>query len=165
MRYVPLHVHTEYSLLDGAIRCKEYIKFAKENGFEAVSITGHGNMCGAMELYRAGKDSQFKVLIGCEFYVYHGDITNKNPNDKKLYHLVLIAKNNEGYQNLVKLVSTAHIDGFYYHPRINRELLEKHSEGLICLSACIAGDIPQAILNRDYDEAERLVLQGDRHGE
>ena len=157
MRYVPLHVHTEYSLLDGAIRCKEYIKFAKENGFEAVSITDHGNMCGAMELYRLGKDAQFKVLIGCEFYVHHGDITKKNPNDKKVYHLVLIAKNNTGYQNLVKLVSTAQVNGFYYHPRINRELLEKHSEGLICLSACIQGELIQEILNGSKESAREVA--------
>lgn len=157
MRYVPLHVHTEYSLLDGAIRNKAYIKFAKENGFEAVAITDHGNMCGAMELYRLGKTEQFKVVIGCEFYVLHGDITKRDENNRKLYHLVLLAKNNEGYQNLVKLVSAAHIDGFYYKPRINRELLEKHCEGLICLSACIQGELVQEILHGTPESAREVA--------
>ena len=147
MRYVPLHVHSEYSLLDGAIRNKELIKFAQENDFEAVAVTDHGVMYGAIELYRLAKENQFKAILGCEFYVLHGDITKKDSNNRELYHLVLLAKNNEGYQNLVKLVSIAHIDGFYYKPRINREILAQHSEGLICLSACIQGEISQEILN------------------
>ncbi len=153
MRYVPLHVHTEYSLLDGAIRNKEYIKFAKENNFEAVAITDHGVMYGAMELYRLGKEHQFKVLLGCEFYVLHGDITKRDVNNRELFHLVLIAKNNKGYQNLVKLVSIAHIDGMYYKPRINREILEEHSEGLICLSACLQGELIQDVLKHSKENA------------
>lgn len=157
MRYVPLHVHTEYSLLDGAIRNKEYIEFAQKNGFEAAAITDHGVMYGAMELYRLGKSEQFKVLIGCEFYVLHGDITQKDSNNRELFHLVLIAKNNQGYQNLVKLVSIAHIDGFYYKPRINREILEKHSEGLICLSACIQGELAQEILRGRKEQAREVA--------
>ena len=157
MRYVPLHVHSEYSLLDGAIRNKELIKFSKENNFEAVAVTDHGVMYGALELYRLSKDLQFKVLLGCEFYVLHGDITKKDATNRELYHLVLIAKNNTGYQNLVKLVSIAHIEGFYYKPRINREILEKHSEGLICLSACIAGELAQDILNGDKEKARETA--------
>ena len=157
MRYVPLHVHTEYSLLDGAIRQKELIKFAKENNFEAVAVTDHGVMYGAIELYREGKNESFKTLIGCEFYVYHGDITKKDQNDRTLYHLVLIAKNNTGYQNLVKLVSIAHIDGFYYKPRINREILEKHAEGLICLSACLQGEVIQELIKGNKDNAIETV--------
>ncbi len=157
MRYVPLHVHSEYSLLDGAIRNKELIKFAKENNFEAVAVTDHGVMYGAIELYRQGKDNQFKVLLGCEFYVLHGDITKKDSTNRELFHLVLLAKNNTGYQNLVKLVSIAHIDGFYYKPRINREILEQHSEGLICLSACIQGELAQEILKGSKDEARNIA--------
>ena len=157
MRYVPLHVHTEYSLLDGAIRNKQYIKFAKENNFEAVAITDHGVMYGALEFYRLGKDMQFKTIIGCEFYVLHGDITQKDSTNRELFHLVLLAKNNTGYKNLVKLVSIAHIDGFYYKPRINREILEKHSEGLICLSACIAGELAQDVLNGDKEKARETA--------
>ena len=157
MRYVPLHVHSEYSLLDGAIRNKELIKFSKENNFEAVAVTDHGVMYGALELYRLSKDMQFKVILGCEFYVLHGDITQKDATNRELYHLVLLAKNNTGYQNLVKLVSIAHIDGFYYKPRINREILEQHSEGLICLSACIAGELAQDILNGDKEKARETA--------
>ncbi len=154
MRYVPLHVHSEYSLLDGAIRNKELIKFAQENNFEAVAVTDHGVMYGAIELYRLAKDAQFKIILGCEFYVLHGDITKKDNTNRELYHLVLLAKNNTGYQNLVKLVSIAHIDGFYYKPRINREILEKHSEGLICLSACLQGELAQNVL---YSSRENAV--------
>ena len=157
MRYVPLHVHSEYSLLDGAIRNKELIKFAKENNFEAVAVTDHGVMYGAMELYRQGKDQQFKVLLGCEFYILHGDITKKDAMNRELFHLVLLAKNNTGYKNLVKLVSIAHIDGFYYKPRISREILEQHSEGLICLSACIAGELAQDILNGNKEAARETA--------
>ena len=157
MRYVPLHVHSEYSLLDGAIRNKELIKFSKENNFEAVAVTDHGVMYGALELYRLSKDMQFKVILGCEFYVLHGDITQKDATNRELYHLVLLAKNNTGYQNLVKLVSIAHIDGFYYKPRINREILEQHAEGLICLSACIAGELAQDILNGDKEKARETA--------
>ncbi len=157
MRYVPLHVHTEYSLLDGAIRNKQYIKFAQENNFEAVAITDHGVMYGAMELYRLGKDMQFKTIIGCEFYVLHGDITKKDATNRELFHLVLLAKNNTGYQNLVKLVSIAHIDGFYYKPRINKEILEKHAEGLICLSACIQGELAQEVLKGTKESARETA--------
>ena len=153
MRYVPLHVHTEYSLLDGAIRQKDLVNFAKENNFEAVAVTDHGVMYGAIELYRIAKDAQFKVILGCEFYIHHGDITKKDINNRELYHLVLLAKNNTGYKNLVKLVSIAHIDGFYYKPRINREILEKHAEGLICLSACIQGELAQDVLHSKKEDA------------
>ncbi len=157
MRYVPLHVHSEYSLLDGAIRNKELINFAKEHNFEAVAVTDHGVMYGAIELYRLSKDSQFKVLLGCEFYVLHGDITTKDASNRELYHLVLIAKNNTGYQNLVKLVSIAHIQGFYYKPRINREILEQHSEGLICLSACIQGELAQEVLHGSKEKSREVA--------
>ena len=157
MRYVPLHVHTEYSLLDGAIKNKKYIEYAQKNGFEAVAITDHGNMCGALELYQLGKKENFKTILGCEFYVFHGDITKQDPNDRKVYHLVLLAKNNQGYQNLVKLVSIAHIQGYYYRPRINREILEQHAEGLICLSACIQGEVSQEILNGTKEGARETA--------
>ncbi len=157
MRYVPLHVHSEYSLLDGAIRNKELINFAKEHNFEAVAVTDHGAMYGAIELYRLSKDNQFKVLLGCEFYVLHGDITTKDVANRELYHLVLIAKNNTGYKNLVKLVSIAHIQGFYYKPRINREILEEHSEGLICLSACIQGELAQEVLHGRGEKAREVA--------
>ncbi len=157
MRYVPLHVHSEYSLLDGAIRNKELVEFSMQNGFDAVAVTDHGVMYGAIELYRLGKEKQFKVILGCEFYVINGDIEDSNNNNAERYHLVLLAKNNTGYQNLVKLVSIAHIKGFYRRPRINKELLETHSEGLICLSACIQGEVSKNIINGNKDGAKRTA--------
>ena len=146
MQYVPLHLHTENSLLDGAIRIKELCKFAKENDMPAVAITDHGNMYGAIQMYEEAKSAGIKPLIGCEFYVYDGEITEKNPAKTHPWHLVLIAKDQTGYKNLVKLVSTAKCKGMYYKPRINHELIEKHHEGLICLSACVQGEVAQGFI-------------------
>ncbi|MBR6163653.1 DNA polymerase III subunit alpha [bacterium] len=157
MRYVPLHVHTEYSLLDGAIRIKDYCKFAKENGMEAIAVTDHGNMYGAIELYRNAKENNLKALIGCEMYVLHGDIEVQDKDNNDLFHLVLIAKNLTGYQNLVKLVSTSHIKGKYRKPRINHEYIEKYSEGLICLSACIQGEVSRSVLRGNKEKARELA--------
>lgn len=146
MQYVPLHLHTENSLLDGAIRIKELCKFAKENDMPAVALTDHGNMYGAIQMYEEAKSAGLKPLIGCEFYVYDGDITEKNPAKTHPWHLVLIAKDQTGYKNLVKLVSIAKCKGMYYKPRINHELIEKHHEGLICLSACVQGEVAQGFI-------------------
>ena len=158
MQYVPLHLHTENSLLDGAIRIKELCKFAKENDMPAVALTDHGNMYGAIQMYETAKEMGLKPLIGCEFYVYDGDITEKNPAKTHPYHLVLIAKDQTGYKNLVKLVSIAKCKGMYYKPRINHELIEEHHEGLICLSACVQGEIAQGFIqgNKEasYDAAK-----------
>ena len=127
MAYVPLHVHSEYSLLDGAIRVKDLCNFAKENNMPAVAITDHGVMYSALELYVEAKERGVKPLIGCEFYVHNDDIHVKNQANNPLYHLVLIAKNIDGYQNLLKLVSIAWCEGFYHKPRINWELLKEYS--------------------------------------
>ena len=144
--YVPLHLHSEYSLLDGAIRVKQLCEFAKENNMPAVAITDHGVMYSAIEFYRTAKEMGVKSIIGCEFYVHDGDIHEKNAAHNPLYHLVLLAKDKDGYMNLVKLVSIAHCEGMYYKPRINHELIEKHHEGLICLSACVQGEIAQGFI-------------------
>lgn len=158
MQYVPLHLHTEYSLLDGSIRTKALCKFAKENNMPAVAITDHGVMYGAIDMYVAAKDAGIKALIGCEFYVTNSqDLSDKSPSSREYYHLVLIAKNQQGYQNLIKLVSISHIEGFYYKPRINHKLLEKYKDGLICLSACIQGEVIQAILKQGYNEAKEIA--------
>ena len=114
--YIPLHVHTEYSLLDGAIRVKELIDFAKQHDMPAIAITDHGVMYGSIEFYVKAKEAGINPLVGCEFYVTEGDLKEKDPNNNKLYHLVLIAKNKKGYQNMVKLVSYAQVEGFYYKP-------------------------------------------------
>lgn len=154
MQYVPLHLHSEYSLLDGAIKLKDMCKFAKENDMPAVAITDHGAMYGAIDFYRTAKEIGVKPLIGCEFYVYDGDITERNSSKTRLNHLVLIAKDKQGYANLVKLVSIAHCQGFYYKPRVNFELIEKYHEGLICLSACVQGEIADLILQKELKEAK-----------
>ncbi len=155
--YVPLHLHTEYSLLDGATRIKDLIRHAKENNMPAAAITDHGVMYGAVEFYRAAKEEGIKPIIGCELYIIDGDLAdrkNKYPN----YHLVLLAKNKKGYQNLVKLVSMAHIEGFYYKPRINKQLLEEHKEGLICCSSCLSGEIPKKLLQKDAEGAKNAAI-------
>lgn len=153
MSYVPLHLHTEYSLLDGAIKVKKLCEFCKEQGWPAVAITDHGVMHGAIELYKTAKEAGIKPLIGIEIYVYHGDIEEKKPGHNELFHLVLIAKNNIGYRNIVKIASKSAVDGYYYKPRSNHELIEKYSEGVICLSACIQGEVSRSIINNDYEKA------------
>ena len=159
MAYVPLHVHSEYSLLDGAIRVKDLCNFAKENNMPAVAITDHGVMYSALELYVEAKERGVKPLIGCEFYVHNDDIHIKNQANNPLYHLVLIAKNIDGYQNLLKLVSIAWCEGFYHKPRINWELLKEHSKGLICCSACLGGEVLQYLLKNDYEKAKECAKQ------
>jgi len=154
MQYVPLHLHTEYSLLDGSIKIKELCQFAKENDMPAVALTDHGNMYGAIDMYLACKEAGVKPLIGVEFYVHDADITEKNSSSNPLYHLVLIAKSNEGYKNLIKLASTAHCKGFYYKPRINFELIKEHCDGLICLSACLGGEVLKNLTAGNYENAK-----------
>lgn len=154
--FVHLHVHTEYSLLDGVARIKKLAKTCKEYGMPAVAITDHGNMYGVIEMYDNCVANGIKPIIGCEFYVAD-DLTVKNGKTKNA-HLILLAKNDVGYHNLCLLNTIAFRDGFYYKPRIDYKTLEQHSDGLICLSACIAGDVPQYILKGMYEEAEKLIL-------
>ncbi len=155
-QFVPLHLHSEFSLLDGAIKLKELCKFAKENNMPAVAVTDHGVMYGALDLYLEAKEAGIKPIIGCEFYVHNGDITERDPNNNPRYHLILLAKNNEGYMNLVKLASDAACKGFYMKPRINFELLKEHHEGIICCSACLGGEVLQNLLKGDYEEAKAV---------
>ncbi len=158
MKYVPLHIHTEYSLLDGAIRVKDLFKFAQENDMPAVAITDHGTMFGVIDFYRTAKETEgVKGLIGCEVYLADGDVINDKTTKKQLYHLVLLAKNDIGYSNLIKMDSIACTQGFYYKPRINREILEQYSEGIICISACIAGELAQAVLDGNEEEAIEIA--------
>ena len=154
--FVHLHVHTEYSILDGATKIAVAAKKAKALGMPALAITDHGNMYGAVNFFDACEKEGIKAIIGTEFYVCD-DLTVKS-GKSKLNHLVLLCKNEEGYKNLSLLNAIAFRDGFYYKPRIDLKTLEAHHEGLVCLSACLAGDIPQAILNRNFDEAEKLVV-------
>lgn len=156
-QYVPLHLHSEYSLLDGAIRVKQLCEYAKANNMPAVAITDHGVMYSAIEFYRTAKETGIKAIIGCEFYVHDGDIHVKDQQHNPLYHLVLLAKDKDGYMNLVKLVSIAHCEGMYYKPRINFELIEKYSKGLICCSACLGGEVLQNLLKNRYEEAKAVA--------
>lgn len=154
--FVHLHVHTEFSLLDGLARINKLVDIVKERGWKSIAITDHGNMYGAIKFFEACVTNGIKPIIGEEFYICHDMKSKSNRDDTG--HLILIAKNNVGYQNLLKLSSYAYLDGMYYKPRIDYKLLEQHCEGLICLSACIAGHIPQYILKRQYDEADKLAL-------
>ena len=142
-QFVHLHVHTEFSLLDGLARIKPLIKIVKERGWKAIAITDHGNMYGTMRFFEACVTNGIKPILGEEFYICHDMHSRSNKGDTG--HLILLAKNNTGYKNLLKLSSLAFIEGMYYKPRIDYNLLEKYSEGVICLSACLAGHIPQAI--------------------
>ena len=153
--FVHLHVHSEYSLLDGAARIEKLVKKCVEYGMPAVAVTDHGNMYGMIALYDACKKAGIKPIFGCEFYVAD-DLTEKHGKSKNS-HLILLAKNRTGYLNLCELNTIAFRDGFYYKPRIDYKTLEKYSEGVIALSACIAGDVPQYILSRQYDKAEELI--------
>lgn len=152
--YVPLHLHTEYSLLDGATRIKELVKKAKAENMPAVAITDHGVMYGAVELSKTCHEiGGVKPIIGCEGYICDGDIKDKKTK-QPLYHLTILAANRTGYQNLVKLNSRAHLDGYYYKPRINREMLEKHKDGLIVLSGCLGSQLNQHLLNGEVEKAK-----------
>ncbi|MDD9304424.1 MAG: DNA polymerase III subunit alpha [Desulfobacter sp.] len=153
-----LHLHTEYSLLDGAIRLDSLIKRANEYHMDAVSMTDHGTMFGVAEFYEKATKAGIKPVLGCEVYVAPRSLNDRTQMDHKgLRHLVLLAKNRTGYTNLCKLVSVAQLQGFYYKPRIDKELLAEYSEGIIGLSACLKGDIPQAILANDMDKADQLA--------
>ena len=158
-KFVHLHVHSEFSLLDGANRIKDLPVRAKELGMDAIAITDHGVMFGVIDFYKACLANGVKPIIGCEVYVASRTRFDKEPNiDNKYNYLILLAKNNDGYKNLSKLVSLGFIDGYYYKPRIDKELLEKYHDGLICCSACLAGEISQAILKGDMQKAEESAM-------
>ena len=159
MEFVHLHTHTEYSLLDGANKIKELPARAKELGMKAMAITDHGVMFGVVDFYKECKKVGIKPIIGCEVYVAPRTRFDKEPNiDNKYSHLILLVKNETGYKNLTNLVSMGFTEGFYYKPRIDLELLEKYHEGLICLSACLAGSVNKAILKEDIEEARKIAL-------
>src|SRR3954470_163002 len=158
--FVHLHLHTEYSLLDGASRLDKLAERAHELKFRALSITDHGVLYGAIDFYQAVRAKGIKPIIGCEVYVAPGSRLEKKSSTggKDVYnHLVLLAKDEKGYQNLVKLVSDAHLRGYYYKPRIDKEILQQHSEGLIALSGCLASEIPEAITNDQHDRARNAI--------
>jgi DNA polymerase-3 subunit alpha len=161
MKFVHLHVHTEYSLLDGAIRIDELLSKAKSYGMDAVAITDHGVMYGVIDFYKKAREMGIKPIIGCEVYVAPGSRFEKIAvkGSEPAYHLVLLAQDKTGYRNLTELVSRAFLEGFYYKPRVDKELLKEYSRGLIALTACLAGEVPRYIASGDRDAAERLALE------
>ncbi|HSO20852.1 MAG TPA: DNA polymerase III subunit alpha, partial [Desulfosarcina sp.] len=157
--FVHLHVHTQYSLLDGAIRLKDLFQKAKAMEMSAVAITDHGTMFGALDFYQQATSSGINPVIGCECYVAPRTLADKTPMDKAgTRHLVLLAENQQGYRNLCRLATIAQLDGYYYKPRIDKAALAEHAEGLIALSACLKGDVPQHILANRMDKAEEAAL-------
>ena len=157
--FVHLHIHSEYSLLDGANRIKDLPIRAKELGMDAIALTDHGSMFGVIDFYKACKANGIKPIIGCEVYVAPRSRKDKDPNlDARYNHLILLAKNNDGYKNLAKLVSLGYTEGFYFKPRIDKAALEQYHENLICCSACLAGEVNQAILKNNMEEAKKVAL-------
>ena len=158
-KFVHLHVHSEFSLLDGANRIKDLPVRAKELGMDAMAITDHGVMFGAIDFYKACKENGVKPIIGCEIYVAPRKCTSKEPGiDNKYNHLILLAKNMEGYHNLCKIVSLGFTEGYYYKPRVDKEILQKYHEGIVCSSACLAGEVASDILNDDIEKAKEAAL-------
>ena len=156
-RFTHLHVHTEYSLLDGASKIPELVAYAKELGMDSLAITDHGVMYGAVEFYQECTKAGIKPIIGCEVYVAKG--SHRDMTEKTRYHLILLAENDTGYHNLMKIVSKGQLEGFYYKPRVDKDILRTYSEGIICLSACIAGELPRLINSGNMDGARRCVQE------
>jgi DNA polymerase-3 subunit alpha len=155
MSFTHLHVHTEYSLLDGAARIPELVKQAKALGMNSLAITDHGVMFGVMDFYRACKKEGIKPILGCEVYTAaRSRLQKEGDRDKNQGHLVLLASNEEGYRNLMKIVSIGYTQGFYYKPRVDKEVLQQHHKGIIALSACLAGDVQRRLLMGDYEGAK-----------
>src|SRR6266436_3909209 len=158
--FVHLHLHTEYSLLDGSIRMKELMKKAAEFKMPAVAMTDHGNLFGAIEFYQEAQRAGVKPIIGCEAYIAPGSNKDRPPSRRdSAYHFTLLAENETGYRNLVKLVTAAHLEGFHYAPRIDKQLLAAHSEGLIGLSGCLAGEINSAIQANNIEKAKQSAAE------
>lgn len=158
-KFTHLHVHTEYSLLDGFSPINKLLDKVKQLNMDSIAITDHGQMYGVIEFYKEAKKRGIKPIIGCEVYVSKNSHLEKNTNNRRYFHLILLAKNNEGYKNLVKIVSEGYVRGFYYKPRVDKSILRKYSKSLIALSACLNGEISQNILENDYDKAKKALSE------
>ena len=161
MNFTHLHVHTEYSLLDGSNKIKEYVSRVKELGMDSAAITDHGVMYGVIDFYREARAQGINPIIGCEVYVAPNSRFDREvgSDEDRYYHLVLLAENNQGYDNLMKIVSKGFVEGFYYRPRVDMEVLETYHEGLIALSACLAGEVQRYLLRGMYEEAKEIALK------
>ena len=164
MAFAHLHVHTEYSLLDGSNKIKEYVNRVKELGMTAAAITDHGVMYGVIDFYKAAKAAGIHPVLGCEVYVAPGSRLDRETShgDDRYYHLVLLAETNEGYQNLMKIVSIGFVEGYYYRPRVDMEILERYHEGIIALSACLAGEVQRYLVRGMYEDAKEVALRYER---
>ena len=162
MAFTHLHVHTEYSLLDGSNKIKEYVARVKELGMNSAAITDHGVMYGVIDFYRAAREAGIKPILGCEVYVAPNSRFDKEltGGEERYHHLVLLAENNTGYANLMKIVSRGFTEGYYYKPRVDMEVLQQFHEGIIALSACLAGEVPRLILKGMKEEARGMLWQG-----
>ena len=161
MSFTHLHVHTEYSLLDGSSKIKELVARVKELGMDSIAITDHGVMYGVIDFYRTAKEQGIKPILGCEIYVAPGSRFDREnvKGENRYYHMVLLAENDKGYHNLMKIVSRGFTEGYYYKPRVDFEVLEQYHEGIIALSACLAGEIPTSIRKDKYEEAKEVALK------
>ncbi|MCR5105050.1 MAG: PHP domain-containing protein, partial [Eubacterium sp.] len=161
MAFTHLHVHTGYSLLDGSAKIPELVARAKELGFDSLAITDHGVMYGAIEFYKECNKAGIKPIIGCEVYVAPNSRFDRETgaNDERYYHLILLAENDIGYKNLTKIVTRGFTEGFYYKPRVDKELLREYHEGIICTSACLQGEVAFYLRRRLYDEAKKVALE------
>ncbi|MEC2346772.1 PHP domain-containing protein, partial [Paenibacillus barengoltzii] len=158
--FVHLHVHSEYSLLDGAARLEDLVAKAAASGMKALALTDHGVMYGAVPFYKLCKKHGIKPIIGCEVYFTAGSRKERGSRqDQPIHHLILLAKNETGYRNLMKLCSIGHLEGFHYKPRIDWDALQRHREGLVCLSACLGGEVPFHLLRGHYEEAKKAALR------
>lgn len=159
MSFTHLHVHTEYSLLDGFSPIKSLVRKAKDLGMNSLAITDHGTMHGVVNFYKEARKNNIKPIIGCEIYTTNGNYLEKNVQNKKYNHLILLAENNVGYRNLMKIVSLGCVDGFYYKPRVDKEVLKKYAEGIIALSACLKGEVQENLLQFGYEEAKETAIE------
>ena len=155
--FTHLHTHTEYSMLDGISRIPDLVRQVRGMGMESLAITDHGNLYGVVDFYSECKEAGIKPIIGCEVYVARNSRFDRNASERSPYHLVLLAQDNVGYRNLMQLVTLAQVEGFHYRPRVDKELLEKYSQGLICLSGCASAEVPRLIADGDLDEARRMI--------
>jgi DNA polymerase-3 subunit alpha len=158
-RFVHLHTHSHYSLLDGLAKIDDLVKKVKDHGMNSIALTDHGVMYGAIEFYKKAKKAGIKPILGVETYVAPKSRFDRDTTGERYYHLILLAENNTGWKNLIKLVTKAHLEGFYYKPRVDKEILREHKEGLIALSACLGGEIDQALLANNFEEAKKVALE------